>query len=428
MGLDMAFVRSNPEVIRDMLRKRHMDYPLDQLLSLDEKRRSLITKVQELKQRRNTVSSEIAEAKKNSLNAEPKISEMRLISQQITSSDAEIREAERQVASLLADLPNIPDKSVPEGAGEADDVEIHRWGEPPRFSFEPKDHIELASKLDLIDIERAAKVAGARFYFLRRDLVRLNYALIRFGLDILADRGFILIQPPYMLNRAAIGGSIILHDFEDVIYKIEGEDLHLIGTSEHAIAAMHMNEIFDGADLPLRYAGVSSCFRKEAGAHGRDMKGIFRVHQFEKIEQFIFSRPEDSWNHLEEMIRNAQDFFQALEIPYRVVALCGGELGKVSAKTYDMEAWFPGQNKYREVVSCSNCTDYQARGLLVKYRAKPHEPSQFVHTLNSTLTATERTLVALMENHQQEDGSIVVPKALRPYASGLEAIRPVKRG
>ena len=237
-----------------------------------------------------------------------------------------------------------------------------------------------------------------------------------------------LIQPPYMLNRAAIGGSIILHDFEDVIYKIEGEDLHLIGTSEHAIAAMHMNEIFDGDVLPLRYAGVSPCFRKEAGAHGRDMKGIFRVHQFEKIEQFIFSRPEDSWNHLEEMIRNAQDFFQALEIPFRVVALCGGELGKVSAKTYDMEAWFPGQNKYREVVSCSNCTDYQARGLLVKYRAKPHEPSQFVHTLNSTLTATERTLVALMENHQQEDGSIVIPKALRPYASGLEAIRPVKRG
>ncbi len=426
--LDMAFVRSNPEIIRDMLRKRHMEYPLDHLLSLDEKRRSLITKVQELKQRRNTVSSEIAEAKRKGVDAESKIKEMKSISQQITNRDVEIREAEQQVSSLLADLPNIPDKSVPEGVGEADNVEIRRWSEPPRFGFEPKDHIDLAARLDLVDIERAAKVAGARFYFLKRDLARLNYALIRFGLDLLADRGFVLIQPPYMLNRAAIGGSIILHDFEDVIYKIEGEDLYLIGTSEHAIAAMHMNEIFNGEDLPLRYAGVSPCFRKEAGAHGRDMKGIFRVHQFEKIEQFIYSRPEDSWNHLEEMIGNAETLFQALEIPYRVVALCDGELGKVSAKTYDLEAWFPGQNRYREVVSCSNCTDYQARGLLVKYRAKPHEPSQFVHTLNSTLTATERTLVALMENHQQEDGSIVIPKALRPYASGLESIRPVERG
>lgn len=423
--LDMALVRSNPEIIRGMLRTRHFDYPLDKLLSLDEKRRSLISETQGLKQRRNVVSGEIAEAKKKGLDAEPKIQEMKEISKRITESDAEIRELEQQVSSLLADLPNIPNESVPEGAGEDDNVELRRFGEPTRFGFDPKDHIELASRLGLIDIERAAKVAGARFYYLKGDLARLNYALISFGLDLLSERGFTPVQPPYMLNREALSGSIILHDFEDVIYKIDGEDLHLIATSEHAIAAMHMGEIFNDEDLPLRYGGVSPCFRKEAGAHGRDTKGIFRVHQFEKIEQFVFSRPEDSWAELEKMIKNAEDLFQALEIPYRVVALCGGELGKVSAKTYDMEAWFPGQNKYREVVSCSNCTDYQARGLLVKYREKPHEPSQFVHTLNSTLTATERTLIALMENHQQADGSIKIPKALQPYMKGLEALRSV---
>jgi|TARA_B100002003_G_scaffold62939_1_gene58093 seryl-tRNA synthetase len=225
-----------------------------------------------------------------------------------------------------------------------------------------------------------------------------------------------------MLKREAINGSIILSDFEDVIYKINDEDLYLIGTSEHAIASMYMNEVLRGGELPLRYAGVSPCFRKEVGAHGRDTKGIFRVHQFEKVEQFVFSRPEDSQNELEFMMRNAEDFFNALQIPYRIVSLCGGELGKVSSKTYDLEAWFPGQEKYREVVSCSNCTDYQARGLLVKFRDKPHESSNFVHTLNSTLVATERTLIAIMENHQMEDGSIKIPKELKPYVGNLEVI------
>ncbi|MEE9585505.1 MAG: serine--tRNA ligase [Nitrososphaerales archaeon] len=422
--LDMALVRTSPNVIRDMLRKRHIEYPLDKLLELDKERRRLVSEVQELKRKRNIVSAEIAEMKKQKLDAEKKIQEMKDISQHIASSDENIRNLEQRLHNLVTELPNIPHESVPDGVGEDDNVELRRWGEPTAFDFKPRDHIDLAEHLDLVDLERASKVAGARFYFLKGELVRLNYALIRFALDFLVDRGWILIQPPYMLKRDAIEGSIILSDFEDVIYKIEGEDLYLIGTSEHAIAAMRMNEVLTREEVPLRYAGVSPCFRKEAGAHGRDTKGVFRVHQFEKIEQFVFSRPEDSWDELESMIGNAEDFFKALEIPYRIVALCGGELGKVSAKTYDLEAWFPGQDKYREVVSCSNCTDYQARGLLVKFREKPHEPSKFVHTLNSTLVATERTLIAIMENHQKKDGSIEIPEALRPYTSGLKVIEP----
>ncbi len=420
--LDVAFVRSNPDAVHAMLRRRRREYPLEELLDLDKERRKTISEVQDLKRRRNVVSEEIAKMKRQNVDVERKILEMKEISQHIAEDDEKIRGLEQKVFNLLVRLPNIPHESVPDGAGESDNVVLKRYREPPTFDFKPKDHIDLSLNLDLVDLDRASKVAGARFYFLKGELVRLNYALIRFALDFLSERGWTLVQPPYMLKREAIGGSIILSDFEDVIYKVEGEDLYLIGTSEHALAAMHMGEVLKGDDLPLRYAGVSPCFRKEAGAHGRDTKGIFRVHQFEKVEQFIFSKPEDSWSELENLIKNAEDFFKTLDIPHRIVALCGGELGNVSAKTYDLEAWFPGQGTYREVVSCSNCTDYQARGLLVKYRDKPHEPSNYVHTLNSTLVATERTLISIMENYQLKDGSIAVPKALQPYMGGMSII------
>jgi seryl-tRNA synthetase len=269
-------------------------------------------------------------------------------------------------------------------------------------------------------------VAGARFYFLLGDMVRLNYALINFALDFLKNKGYTPVQPPYLLRREAIEGAVILSDFEDVIYKIEDEDLYLIATSEHALASMHMNEVLEGAKLPLRYCGISPCFRKEAGAHGRDTKGIFRVHQFEKVEQFIFSRPEDSWSELEGMISNAEEFFRLLALPFRVVTLCTGDLGKVAAKTYDLEAWLPGQEKYREMVSCSNCTDYQARTLNIKFRDKPHEEAEFTYTLNSTLVATERTLIAILENHQQADGTIRIPEHLRPYMGGIESLEGLR--
>ena len=320
-------------------------------------------------------------------------------------------------------LPNVMHESVPTGKDESENVEIRKWGTPPQFAFKPLDHIDLGLKLDLVDLERAAKVAGARFYYLKNELVRLNYALISFALDFIAKKGYTLVQPPYLLKREAISGAVALSDFEDTIYKIEGEDLYLLATSEHALNALHLGEILDGKALPLKYGGVSPCFRKEAGAHGRDTKGIFRVHQFEKVEQFVFCKPEDSWSEHERLITNAEEIFQALELPYRIVNICSGDLGTVAAKKYDLEVWLAGQQRYREAVSCSNCTSYQAVRSNVRYRDKTSEPTRYVHTLNSTFIATERTLVAIMENFQQADGSVVLPEVLGPYMDGLDAIR-----
>jgi seryl-tRNA synthetase len=315
-------------------------------------------------------------------------------------------------------------ESVPFGKDENDNVEVKRWGKPPDFAFKPKDHIDLATSLGLVDLERAAKVAGARFYYLRGDLVKLNYALLKFALDFIEMKGYKLVQPPYFLRREAIGGAVALSDFEDVIYKIQDEDLYLLPTAEHALLAQHMDEILDGKSLPLRYAGISPCFRKEAGAHGRDTKGIFRIHQFEKVEQFVFSRPENSWEEHEKLLANAEEFFQLLKIPYRIVNCCTGDLGTVAAKKYDLETWLPGQGKYREVVSCSNCTAYQAVRSKIRFRDRPDEPTKWVHTLNSTLVATERTLIPIMENYQRKDGSISIPETLQVYMGGATKIRP----
>jgi seryl-tRNA synthetase len=314
-------------------------------------------------------------------------------------------------------------ETVPTGKDEHDNVEVRKWGAPPQFSFKPLDHIDLAFKLDLIDLERAARVAGARFYYLKKDLVKLNYALINCALDFIARKGYTLIQPPYLLRKEVLSGAVALSDFEETIYKIEGEDLYLIATSEHALNALHFGEILDGKALPIKYGGVSSCFRKEAGAHGRDTKGIFRVHQFEKIEQFVFCKPEDSWSEHERLLSNAEGFFQALSLPYRIVNVCSGDLGTVAAKKYDLEVWLPGQDSYREAVSCSNCTSYQAVRSNIRYRDKTSDPTEYVHTLNSTFVATERTLIAIMENRQQSDGSILIPEILRPYMNGQDAIR-----
>src|SRR5918998_5501508 len=275
----------------------------------------------------------------------------------------------------------------------------------------------------LIDLERAAKISGARFYFLKNDLVKMNQALLQFGLDYLSNSGYTLVQPPYMIRKEAMEGAVILGDFEQVIYKVEGEDLYLIGTSEHAMVSMHMDEILDSPRLPLRYACVSPCFRKEAGAHGRDMKGIFRVHQFEKVEQVVFSRSEDSWKEHERMLELTERIYENLGLPFRTVLLCSGDLGKISAKTYDIEAWFPGQSNYREIVSCSNCIDYQARRLRIRYRDNVNDETKLVHTLNSTLIATERTMVSIIENYQTDNGTVQVPDVLQKYMGDTKAIK-----
>ena len=413
--LDPKILRENPDKIKKMLTDRNVDFPLDELIELDKNRRELILKTDELRKKRNEISIEIAKKKKANQDTTSFIEQMQETSQKLTELETEQTQIESNYTKLSLIIPNLIDDSVPIGKDATANKEIKKWGKIPQFDFKVKDHIYISQNLDLVDLERAAKVAGARFYYLKNDLVKLNQVLIQYALDFLSEKNYTLIQTPYLINRASMEGAIIAHDFEDVIYKIENDDLYLIGTSEHAIVSMHSDEILEGKILPFRYAGISPCFRKEAGAHGRDQKGIFRVHQFEKVEQFVFSRPEESRKEHDQMLSNVEEFYQKLEIPYRLVILSSGDLGKVSAKTYDLEAWMAGQNSYREIVSCSNCLDFQARRLKIRFRDRTNDQPQYLHTLNSTLVATTRTLVALMENFQTKDGHISIPKVLQKY-------------
>ena len=412
--LDMKMIRENPENIRKMLKDRDVQFDLDLLLELDKKRREMIISTDELRKEKNEMSVKISEAKKTGSEATPIIQEMQVVSKELAKMEEVQHETKLEYSKLALTIPNVLHESVPRGDNSAN-KEIREWGTIPQFDFEVKDHIDISESLNLLELERAAKTAGARFYYLKDDLVKLNQSLIQFGLDFLSEKGYTLSQPPYMINRKAMEGAVILDDFEDVIYKIEDQDLYLIGTSEHAMVSMYADEILDGNSLPSRYAAISPCFRKEAGAHGKDQKGIFRVHQFEKIEQIVFSKPEDSWKEHEKMIGITEEFFQKLEIPHRVVLLSSGDMGKISAKTYDLEVWMAGQNAYREVVSCSNCLDYQSRRLKIRFRDKTNEETQYAHTLNSTLVATERTMVAIIENFQTKDGHVNIPNVLQKY-------------
>jgi len=412
--LDMKMIRENPENIRKMLKDRNVQFDLDLLLDLDKKRREMIISTDELRKKKNEMSVKISETKKTGSEATQIIQEMQLVSQELSKLEEVQHETELEYSKLALTIPNVLHESVPCG-DDSVNKEIREWGTIPQFDFEVKDHIDISENLNLLELERAAKTAGARFYYLKDDLVKLNQSLIQFGLDFLSEKGYTLSQPPYMINRKAMEGAVILDDFEDVIYKIEDQDLYLIGTSEHAMVSMYSGEILDGNSLPSRYAAISPCFRKEAGAHGKDQKGIFRVHQFEKIEQIVFSKPEDSWKEHEKMIGVTEEFFQKLEIPHRVVLLSSGDMGKISAKTYDLEVWMTGQNAYREVVSCSNCLDYQSRRLKIRFRDKTNEETQYAHTLNSTLVATERTMVAIIENFQTKDGHVNIPNVLQKY-------------
>ena len=420
--LDPKLIKENPEIIRSMLKSRAVEFDLDGLIELDKKRREFIIKTDELRKKKNQVAIIISEKKKGGDDISSILAEMKNISNEITESESEQENIESKYLKLASTIPNLVHESVPIGIDDSANIEIKKWGNIPEFDFKIKDHIDISEDLNLVDLERAAKVAGARFYYLKNDLVRLNQALIHFGLDFLAEKGYSLIQPPYMINRESMEGAVIAEDFEEVIYKIQEEDLYMIGTSEHAMAAMHSKEIIEGKEIPMKYAGISPCFRKEAGAHGRDQKGIFRVHQFDKIEQFVFSKPEDSWKEHEKMLAVAEEFYQKLEIPYRVMLLSTGDIGKISAKTYDIEAWMAGQNAYREIVSCSNCLEYQARRLKIRFRDKTNEDTQYIHTLNSTLIATTRVLVAIMENFQTKDGHIRIPQVLQGYMGNQKEI------
>ena len=413
--LDPKIIRDEPEKIRKMIIDRAVEFDFDGMLELDKKRRELIKETDELRKKRNQMSIAIGQAKKSNEDASSLLTDMGKISKDLDEHEQLQKTVESDYTNLAFSIPNMIHESVPIGTDESSNVELRKWGEIPQFNFQINDHIDLGQNLNIIDLERAAKTAGARFYYLKGGLVKLSQALISFALDFMQEKEYNLIQPPYMINRKSMEGAVIADDFEDVIYKVQDEDLFLIGTSEHAIASMHSDEILDGNKLPFRYASFSPCFRKEAGAHGKDQKGIFRVHQFDKIEQFIFAKPENSWNEHEKMISITEEFYKKLEIPFKVMLLSSGDMGKVSAKTFDIEAWMPGQNAYREIVSCSNCLDFQSRRLKIRFRDKSNEDTQYVHTLNSTLVAVERTIVSIMENFQTNDGHITVPQVLQKY-------------
>ena len=413
--LDPKIIRDKPELIKQMLKDRAVEFDFEKMLELNKTRKEMMMQSEELKQKRNQMSVKIGSEKKAGNDASELLREMGEISKKLDDLESLRKTVDENYHNLSFSIPNLVHDSVPKGADESFNKQVRTWGEIPKFDFEVKDHIDLGLELDIVDIERASKTAGARFYYLKDGLVKLGQALTAFALDFVSNKNYNLIQPPYMINRQSMEGAVIADDFEDVIYKVQDEDLFLIGTSEHAIASMYYDEILEGSKIPLRYASISPCFRREAGAHGKDQKGIFRVHQFEKIEQFIFCRPEESWEEHEKMIKNTEEFYQQLEIPYRLMLLSSGDMGKVSAKTYDIEAWMAGQNAYREIVSCSNCIDYQSRRLKIRFREKSNEDTKYIHTLNSTLVAIERTMVAILENNQTKDGHIEIPKVLQKY-------------
>jgi len=431
-------LRDTPDVVRADLRKRGRDPAVvDQVLHLDAQWRDGLKRMEDLRAERNRSGKLIAEAKKSGQDPKAVLDRMAGVAADLKKLEVDVPETERGRDTLLRTIPNLMHPTVPVGKDDSENVEVRRWGEAKPLPFPGVSHVDLLDRLDLADLERAARVAGARFYYGKGDLVLLGRALEFFALHRLAAKGFLAIEPPYMLRRDAMEGAVDLADFESVIYKVQGgtatedgkgkePDLYLIATSEHPIAALHAKEILETGALPLKYAGVSPCFRKEAGAHGKDTKGIFRVHQFSKVEQFVFCAAADSWRIHEELVRNAEELFQELGIPYRVVNICTGDLGSIAAKKFDIEAWMPVQGAFREVVSCSNCTDFQARRYDTRHRPNPAAPTEFVHTLNSTAIAVQRTLVAILENFQQPDGSVVIPKPLRHYLGGKERIVAAK--
>ena len=426
--LDIRLIRESPDAVRVNLARRHTPEKLEHLervIAKDAEWRRDLQEMQDLRHRRNAVSQEIGKAVKEGRDPAALKAEAAGLPDKIKALEARVDALRAEVDDGLLRLPNLLHESVPEGAGPGDNVEVRRWGEPSTPSFPMKPHGELAEALGIADFERARKVAGAGFVYLMGDLVRLDQALLAFTLDLLVKRGYTPVFPPFILRRSAYQGVVDLKDFQDVMYKIEGEDAYLIATSEHPLVAMYQDEILDEARLPLRYCGIATQFRKEIGAHGVDTKGLFRMHQFNKIEQVIFARPEDAWTLHEELRANIEAVFEALGIPHRTIVLCSADTGNVMAKTYDVEAWFPRQNAYREVGSCSNAADYQARRLGIRV-GKAGGEKRLVHTLNSTAVATSRALTAILENCQNADGTVTVPPVLRPFMGGVERIGAAK--
>ncbi len=421
--LDLKLIRSEPDQVKKALKKRGQDTgSIDHILEIDGKRRKIIFDSTALKQERNEVSEEIARMKKEKKDAQAKIEAMREVSARIKEMDNEIRSIEQEIQNILLEIPNIIDDSVPIGVNEESNQEVRRWGKPREFYFEPKAHWELGEKLDILDFERGAKVSAARFTVLKNEGARLERALINFMLDIhTREHNYQEILPPFLVNAQTMMGTGQLPKFENELFKTNDE-LYLVPTAEVPLTNLHQGEILPESVLPIYYTAYTACFRREAGSYGKDIRGLIRQHQFDKVELVKISKPADSFLELEKLTQNAEVILQRLELPYRVVVLSTGDTGFSAAKTYDLEVWLPYQGKYREISSCSNCTDFQARRANIRFREEESGKVNFVHTLNGSGIAVGRTMVAIIENFQEQDGSIVIPDALRPYMNGLQKI------
>lgn len=422
--LDLKFVRANMDLITQMCRDRSYELDLSMFRSLDEKRRSVLTDLEELRHERNKVSDKIAVMKKQGEDASSLISQMKTVSARVKELEAELPEVVNELNNLLLLIPNIPHESVVVGLDPDDNPVIKKWGEIRNFEFTPLSHWELGEKLNILDFSRAAKIAGSRFSLQSGPGAALERALINFMLDVhTADHGYTETLPPFLVNSESMTGTGQLPKFREDLFKVEGWDLFLIPTAEVPVTNIHRDEILSFDELTVKYVSYTPCFRSEAGSYGKDTRGLIRQHQFNKVELVKFSCPEDSYGELESLTADAEDILQRLELPYRVVSLCSGDLGFSAAKTYDLEVWLPGQQLFREISSCSNFTDFQARRANIRFRRKGGSGTELVHTLNGSGLAVGRTLVAILENYQQADGSVVIPEALRPYMGGLSIIK-----
>jgi len=425
--LDLKRIRSNPEKVKEQLSNRGEDFDsaaIDEVIALDEKRRKILVEVEALKNKRNQDSAQIAKMKRNGGNANDLVVEMKHVSDNIKEYDTELSELNNKIEYIMLRIPNIPNPAVPEGETDEDNVEIRKWSEPTKFDFQPKAHWDIGTDLDILDFERGGKVSGSRFTFYKGLGAKLERAIITYYLDFHTEKhGYTEILPPYMVKRTSMIGTGQLPKFEEDAFRISNNDCFLIPTAEVAVTNFHRDEVLKGEDLPLKYVAYSACFRAEAGSAGRDTRGIIRQHQFNKVEMVKFSKPEQSYEELEKLTNDAEDVLKGLKIPYRVVRICKGDLGFTAALKYDIEVWMPSYNRYVEISSCSNFEDFQARRANIKYKETPKDKPRYVHTINGSGVAIGRTVAAILENYQQEDGSVIIPEILRPYMGGKEVIK-----
>ncbi|OGW33461.1 MAG: serine--tRNA ligase [Nitrospirae bacterium GWC2_42_7] len=413
--LDARFIKENIDTVKNALKKRGYDFPLSEFLEIDEKRITLLKEVEELRNRRNIVTEEIGRLKKQKVDASAQLDDMKVVSDTIKALDEKLKDLEDETKAFLLTIPNIPHESVPTGKDETENVEIRKWGTPAVFDFEPLNHWDIAETLDIIDFDRASKIAGARFSLMKGAGARLERSLMNFMLDTNTAKGYTEVFPPVLVNRESMTATGQLPKFEADLFKISDPEFYLVPTAEVPVTNIHRDEILKEENLPLYYTAYTPCFRREAGSYGKDTRGLIRQHQFNKVELVKFVKPEDSYNELEKLTADAEDILMRLGLPYRVVSLCTGDIGFSSAKTYDLEVWLPGQNKYREISSCSNFGDFQARRANIRFKREGKKGTEFVHTLNGSSLAIGRTVVAILENYQQKDGSVLIPEVLRTY-------------